>query len=169
MIQCPNCGHHNMTGSGFCTECGVGLLLTELNTTRQMDASHLAPAAEDRWEPASVQATLADNWVTLHLLDTGEVMPLCERNEFTLGRVTEGQPVLPDVDLAPYQAYTHGVSRLHAVIKRGVGDIFLMDLESANGTFINGKRLEPNEERTLANGDVVALGGLKIQVLLKNL
>ena len=75
------------------------------------------------------------------------MLPLAERNEFTLGRVTEGQPVMPDIDLAPYQAYTHGVSRLHAVIKRGVDDILLMDLESANGTFVNGKRLEPNEEQ----------------------
>jgi len=133
-----------------------------------MDASHLAVAADSRWESAAAQATLTDNWVTLHLLDTGEVVPLSERNEFTLGRATDGQPVLPDVDLAPYQAYTHGVSRLHAVIKRGVDDISLMDLESANGTFINGKRLEPNQEHALANGDVVALGGLKIQVLLKS-
>lgn len=168
MIQCPNCGHHNMTGSGFCTECGVGLLPSELNTTQQMDATHLAVAVESRWEPVAAQPTLTDNWVTLHLLDTGEVMPLSERNEFTLGRATDGQPVLPDVDLSPYQAYTHGVSRLHAVIKRGVDDISLMDLESANGTFINGKRLEPNQEHALSNGDVVALGGLKIQVLLKS-
>jgi hypothetical protein len=157
-----------MTGSGFCTECGVGLLSSELHTTQKMDASHLPAAAANRRQPVSAPATPTDNWVTLHLLDTGEVMPLAERNEFTLGRATDGQPVLPDVDLAPYQAYTHGVSRLHAVIKRGVDDIFLMDLESANGTFINGKRLEPNEEHTLANGDVVALGGLKIQVLLKS-
>jgi pSer/pThr/pTyr-binding forkhead associated (FHA) protein len=147
----------------------VGLLPSELNTTQKMDASHLVVAADRRWEPPSAQVALTDNWVTLHLLDTGEVMPLSERNEFTLGRATDGQPVLPDVDLAPYQAYTHGVSRLHAVIKRGVDDISLMDLESANGTFINGKRLEPNEEHSLANGDVVALGGLKIQVLLKSM
>jgi hypothetical protein len=168
MIQCPKCGHPNMTGSGFCTECGVVLLPSERTTTQKKAGPPLAVAAEHRWEPASAQATPTDNWVTLHLLDTGEVMPLSERNEFTLGRATDGQPVLPDVDLAPYQAYTHGVSRLHAVLKRGVDDIYLMDLESANGTFINGKRLEPNEEHTLANGDVVALGGLKIQVLLKS-
>ena len=167
MIQCPNCGHHNMTGSGFCTECGVGLLPSELNTTQQMDMSHQALGVGNRLEPGPAQATMTDNWITLHLLDTGEVMPLGERNEFTLGRASSGQPVLPDVDLAPYQAYTHGVSRLHAVIKRRVHDISLMDLESANGTFVNGKRLETNEEHTLANGDVVALGGLKIQVLLK--
>jgi pSer/pThr/pTyr-binding forkhead associated (FHA) protein len=42
-----------------------------------------------------------------------------------------------------------------------------MDLGSANGTFVNGKRLNPNVEQTLNNGDIIALGKLKMQVLLK--
>jgi pSer/pThr/pTyr-binding forkhead associated (FHA) protein len=95
------------------------------------------------------------------------MLPLADRNEFTLGRVSEGQPVMPDIDLGPFQAYTHGVSRLHAVIRRGVQDVMLSDLESANGTFVNGRRLPANEEHALAHGDVISLGGLKIQILLK--
>ena len=168
MIACPNCGHQNLTGAGFCVECGIGLLPSEIVTTQKMDAAHLRAAAA--WSPsmAAVAATPSDNWVTLHLLDSGEMLPLAERNEFTLGRATDGQPVMPDVDLAPYQGFSRGVSRLHAVIKRGVDDISLMDLDSANGTFVNGKRLVANEERALSNGDVVALGGLKIQILLKS-
>jgi pSer/pThr/pTyr-binding forkhead associated (FHA) protein len=74
------------------------------------------------------------------------MLPFADRNEFTLGRVSEGQPVMPDIDLGPYQAYTHGVSRLHAVIRRGVNNVLLSDLESANGTFVNGQRLEANQE-----------------------
>jgi pSer/pThr/pTyr-binding forkhead associated (FHA) protein len=42
-----------------------------------------------------------------------------------------------------------------------------MDLGSSNGTYVNGKRLNPNVEHMLGNGDVVALGKLKIQILLK--
>ncbi len=60
-----------------------------------------------------------------------------------------------------------GVSWLHAGIKREASRVFLMDLGSANGTVINGKRLSPNVDHTLSNGDVVALGKLKIQILLK--
>ena len=111
-------------------------------------------------------ATL-NNWVTLHLLDTGQVLPLAERNEFTLGRISEGQPIMPDIDLSPYQAYACGVSRLHAVLKREARRVFLMDLGSSNGTYVNGKRLSPNVDHTISNGDVIALGKLKIQVLLK--
>ena len=74
---------------------------------------------------------------------------------------------MPDIDLSPYQAYARGVSRLHAVLKRESSHVFLMDLGSANGTFVNGKRLNPNVDHSIANGDVIALGKLKIQVLLK--
>jgi pSer/pThr/pTyr-binding forkhead associated (FHA) protein len=104
--------------------------------------------------------------VTLHLLDTGQVLPLAQRNEFTIGRSSEGQAEMPDIDLAPYRAYSRGVSRLHAAIRKDPSQVVLVDLDSANGTFLNGKRLKPNEEQSLANGDVVALGSLKMQILL---
>lgn len=179
MIVCTNCKHANMSGAVFCSECGAPLGLTVTTATHDMRAiakeeAEAGPARAEMPEPvaaahvapAPVQG-LADNWVTLHLLDTGQMLPLAERNEFTLGRISEGQPIMPDIDLSPYQAYANGVSRLHAVIKRGPDSIVLMDLGSANGTYLNGKRLNPNMERDLTNGDVVALGRLKIQVLLK--
>ncbi len=119
--------------------------------------------------PAGPPPGPLNNWVTLHLLDTGQVLPLTERNEFTLGRISEGQSIMPDIDLSPYQAYARGVSRLHAVLKREASRVFLMDLGSSNGTFVNGKRLAPNVDQSVANGDVIALGKLKIQILLKAL
>jgi hypothetical protein len=165
MITCANCRHSNLAGAVFCTECG-----TALNPGPSVSTDDAPPWTGSA--PAQAAATvpppiLLDNWVTLHLLDTGHMLPLTERNEFTLGRISEGQPIMPDIDLSPYQAYAHGVSRLHAVIKRGTDSIVLMDLGSANGTYVNGKRLPPNLERDLANGDVVAMGRLKIQILLK--
>ena len=75
---------------------------------------------------------------------------------------------MPDIDLSQYQAYAAGVSRLHAVIKRKSNHMVFMDLGSANGSFINGKRISPNEEQPLKHGDIVAVGKLKIQILLKN-
>jgi hypothetical protein len=167
MIICPNCGHESMTGSAFCSECGVNLLPSDALITRKMDGPPTAATGDSQKPKVASPVASTDNWVTLHLLDSGQVLPLTDRNEFTVGRIAEGQPVMPDVDLTPYQAYAHGVSRLHAVIRRGISEVLLRDLDSANGTYVNGKRLEPNEERALSNGDVVALGGLKIQVLLK--
>lgn len=167
MIICTNCNHTNISGALFCIECGAALGGADQLTTQNIQTSQVKEALKDKPRHEPLPPVSLKNWVTLHLLDTGQVLPLAERNEFTIGRISEGQPIMPDIDLSPYQAYASGVSRLHAVIKREASHVFLMDLDSANGTFINGKRLTPNVEHTLKNGDVVALGKLKIQVLLK--
>ena len=110
-----------------------------------------------------------NSWLSLHLMDSGKILPLATRNEFTMGRLSEGQPIMPDIDLTPYQAYASGVSCLHAVVKREGERVLIMDLGSSNGTYLNGRRLNPHTEELLKHGDVVALGKLKIQVLLRNL
>ena len=167
MIVCKNCNHANMSGAVFCGECGAALDPAHTVTTQTITATQMQDVMKQAPIPSEPPPAALNNWVTLHLLDTGQVLPLAERNEFTLGRISEGKPIMPDIDLSPYQAYTRGVSRLHAVLKREASRVFLMDLGSANGTFVNGKRLSPNVDHTIANGDVIALGKLKIQVLLK--
>jgi hypothetical protein len=109
-----------------------------------------------------------DAWASIHLVDSGQILPLADRAEFTLGRVSEAQPIMPDIDLTPYQAYASGVSRLHAVIRREREQIYVMDLGSSNGTYLNGTRLKPNAAHELHHGDLISLGKLKIQVLLEN-
>jgi hypothetical protein len=171
MIVCSNCKHPNMAGSMYCAECGAQLanggdgLTTQNITTQRFEAvSERLPKDE-----IHQQFDGGDSWGSLHLLDTGQVIPLSSKNEFTMGRISEGQPIMPDIDLSPYQAYAAGVSRLHAVIKRSGNRIIFIDLGSANGTYINGKRLSPNVEQALNHGDILALGKLKLQVLIKNI
>jgi pSer/pThr/pTyr-binding forkhead associated (FHA) protein len=170
MMICSSCRHNNIAGAVFCSECGTLLSTVDPLTTQSIPPAQAAEALKQKSAApitsAMSQAPLS-NWVTLHLLDTGQVLPLAERNEFTLGRISDGQPIMPDVDLSPYQAYARGVSRLHAVLKREASHVFLMDLGSSNGTFVNGKRLSPNVDHAIANGDVVALGKLKMQILIK--
>lgn len=167
MIVCPNCKYTNMAGAVFCSECGAQLGAADSLTTQNITTSQVKETLAKKPVPTTPPPLMLNTWATLHLLDTGQVLPLADRNEFTLGRISEGQPIMPDVDLSPYQAYASGVSRLHAVIKREANRVLLMDLGSSNGTYVNGKRLSPNVEHLLANGDVVALGKLKVQVLLK--
>jgi hypothetical protein len=169
MIICSNCKHSNLDGAMFCAECGAQLvgndgLTTQNITTKQFEELNKDIPAPDIYQ--SFEGT--DAWGSLHLLDTGQVLPLSTRNEFTMGRISEGQPIMPDIDLSPYQAYAAGVSRLHGVIKRDGTRIVFMDLGSANGSYINGKRLASNVEQVLNHGDIIALGKLKMQVLIKN-
>jgi ABC-2 type transport system ATP-binding protein len=67
-----------------------------------------------------------------------------------LGR--EGDVVIPDAE----------ISRRHAAIRLVDGSLVLDDLQSLNGTWVNGKRIEL--PTLLAPGDVIALGTSAIEV-----
>ncbi|HAV76415.1 MAG TPA: hypothetical protein DCX53_03580 [Anaerolineae bacterium] len=168
MIICSNCQHENVSGTLFCAECGTQLEGSEGLTTQSIDQDQIADDLRKR--PANIEppSSPTNSWLSLHLMDSGKILPLASRNEFTMGRLSEGQPIMPDIDLTPYQAYASGVSRLHAVVKRDADHTVVMDLGSSNGTYLNGRRLNPHTEEELKHGDVVALGKLKIQVLLRS-
>ena len=166
MIVCSNCKHKNMAGAMFCAECGSQLVGTNELVTQNIRTDPLNTASKRPTGGLVQSLNPSDSWASLHLLDTGQMLPLSARNEFTMGRVSEGQPIMPDIDLSPYSAYAAGVSRLHAVIKRVGANVIFMDLGSANGTYVNGKRLSSNAEQMLNHGDIVALGKLKMQILV---
>jgi hypothetical protein len=166
MIVCSNCKHANLAGAVFCAECGAQLAGKDSLTTQTIAQNGGKKAKSAPAEETFQSFDGGESWATLHLLDTGQVLPLSARNEFTIGRVSTGQPIMPDIDLSPYRAYDAGVSRLHAVIKREGSRLLFMDLGSSNGSFINGKRLSPNVEQALSHGDIVALGKMKLQILI---
>ena len=61
------------------------------------------------------------------------------------------------------------VSTVHARIFAKGDTYMLEDLGSTNGTYVNGRRINPHVEESLNHGDILALGKLKIQVLLRNI
>ncbi len=167
MISCPSCRLANAEGSIFCLDCGTKLIDFDGQVTQSIKFStkemqFSTPATKH------IPTTNPNAWGSLHVMDTGQVLPLQERSEFTMGRVSEDQPIMPDIDLSVYKAYAGGVSRLHAVIKREGQQVIVMDLGSSNGTYVNGKRLNPNIEHAIKHGDVITLGKLKMQVLLRS-
>ena len=169
MIICTNCQHKNVAGAMFCAECGAQLDGIETLTTQAITNDQIASELNKKAPRPDPLSTPTNSWISLHLMDSGKILPLASRNEFTLGRLSEGQPIMPDIDLTPYQAYASGVSRLHAVVKRDAERVLVMDLGSSNGTYLNGRRLNPHMEESLNHGDIVALGKLKIQILLRNI
>ena len=92
---------------------------------------------------------------------------MCIRDSYTIGRVSEGQSILPDVDLSAFDAYTQGVSRLHASFRVRGGAYYIEDLGSSNGTRINNTKIPPLVEQSIQNGDVISLGRFKIQALIR--
>ena len=58
-----------------------------------------------------------------------------------------------------YDPGDRGVSRLHARLELRGGRYWIMDLNSTNGTALNGEELTPNEETELFHGDRVEIAG----------
>jgi len=164
MIVCPQCKHEALPGTIFCTECGMQLMYANQRETQTISRS--TAGSDHLTKPKGVAVFEAQQGrLAVHLLDSGIMIPLEDRQEFTFGRLAEGQPVMPDVDLTPYKAYETGVSRLHAVVRLEDEKLTIMDLGSANGTYVNGARVLPNSEQRISSGDLIALGKLKFQLV----
>ena len=169
MIVCPNCRHNEMSGALFCSECGALLESVAGIATQSIQSKPTNKFLEkvDTTPPPTTPPPEPEHAVALCVLESGQILPLENKDEFTLGRSAEGQPILPDIDLAPYRAYEHGVSRLHASIRFEGRQIVATDLGSVNGTRLNGQRIPPHKPFSLSHGDILTLGKLKLQVLLR--
>ncbi len=55
------------------------------------------------------------------------------------------------------------VSRLHARLMKDRDGIRITDLNSLNGTFLNGRRLDPNESQIIRPGDEIRFGTLEFR------
>lgn len=50
-----------------------------------------------------------------------------------------------------------GISRIHAMIKEQDGHYYISDLNSLNGTGVNGRLLDANQTAEIADGDIISL------------
>ncbi len=167
MIICPSCQHAEVEGALFCSDCGTQLISMQNLTTQTIQMNENISAPDDFDRDAQKHSQTSDA-ISLQVLDGGQFLSLSNRNEFTIGRISEGQSVMPDIDLTPYNAYEHGVSRLHAVLKKNNDQTSIMDLGSSNGTYLNGTRLVSEQEYVLQHGNIIAFGKLKLQFLVQD-
>ena len=168
MILCPNCQHHGITGALYCSDCGEQLIDFTNGTTQTTQHSQDNSTTTDNMWPTALPSSQFDSveGLSLFLLSNEQIVHLAGKNEYTIGRATDDQPVVPDVDLSLYGAYDFGVSRLHATIT--VGELItITDMGSINGTRLNGRKIQPHSSHTLVHGDVLTLGKIKIQILIR--
>jgi multimeric flavodoxin WrbA len=92
---------------------------------------------------------------------TGAPIPL-PKDDVLIGRVRPEVTPIPDVDLVPHGGDQMGVSRQHARMLRGTGGWVLEDLESTNGTFLNGKQVLPGQQVHVRTGDIIRFGTLTL-------
>jgi len=78
---------------------------------------------------------------------------LFEQDRITIGRGSNNDLTLPD----------QKVSTEHAEIRNDEGTYLLLDRDSKNKTFVNGRRVGEAEPYTLSSGDVFRVGDFKIE------
>lgn len=81
-----------------------------------------------------------------------------------IGRTDKVTNIQPDIDLTPYNADLYGISRQHAALHVKSSQLLVVDLNSGNGTFLNGTRLTPHEPIPLRSEDQLQLGKLQLEV-----
>ena len=159
MKPCSNCGHVNRVGLLFCEECGRNLAgaMNATLPTRKIPNETNDASAKATWGSARFGE---GSQVILHIRDAATPLKLPVAPRLTMGRSDAGSATKPNIDFAPYGALDKGVSRSHATIELSEDTLTLIDTGSANGTFLNGQRLIPNQPRVLRDGDEIRLGKL---------
>lgn len=162
MIVCSNCQSKQIDGSIFCLECGASLVVTELRDTT------LPLSSSDRYQQSAVAVADAPPAprISLIVLASRKRLTFELGDELLIGREDAARSIHPDVDLGDHGGYDAGVSRRHAILAYRDGVCVVEDLGSANGTFVNGRRLSPHAPSPLASGDELACGTLPMRVEL---
>jgi hypothetical protein len=173
MSVCPKCSNEEPEGIKLCGRCGSTLVQLSLEsdetlTISGLNTNDLLKKLEGVQAEESKTVSAGDHppQAALLLVDTNTVFELSGKTEYSLGRVTEGQAHIPDVDLSTFEAYAQGVSRQHVNVRITQGQIVILDLNSSNGTRINGQKIIPHVEYPVQNGDIIALGKLRLQVII---
>jgi len=168
MIICPYCNNEEYVGTLFCSECGTQLIasttgpLDSITHTKKTHIYTIDSPPEPRYEDPP------KGTFVLYMVDDKIFLPPVDQIELTIGRKTQGQSITPDIDLSTFDAYKKGVSRLHAIIgfDENKTQAQIVDLNSANGTLVNGNRIPPNSEVPIHHNDIITLGKMKIQIII---
>ena len=163
MITCPNCDNDNKDDAKICTYCGEPLfdVVKEASTRALEDADF--EEGVPKWGSARFNAR-----TNLILGVNGEartmILDATDIEQLTFGRADPKTGEAPEINLSDFEALEKGVSRRHAAIVRREGSLYLVDMDSANGTFLNGQKLVANQPRVLRDGDDIRLGHLTVRI-----
>lgn len=73
-------------------------------------------------------------------------------------------PLNGDLEIGRENGFSgKGVSRKHCLLKFHRGDYYVADLNSTNGTHVNGSRIEPKKWEMLSAGDQLVIGEMTLQ------
>ena len=165
MLRCPFCGIVNIPNTIFCTHCGLYLIESNNRETDPLDIEDFETLHEVIEQAGLTDALHQTQTRIIHLKigENGDEYEISLEHAIHLGRIDPAADIFPEIDLSKHNP-TKQISRRHARILRQNEAIFVEDLGSINGTYINGQILTPYLPQPLNNGDILQLGKLPIEV-----
>ena len=155
-LNCPHCGAPVRVGALACDVCHK-LLVFDGRTVK------LAEEELRKREKQSGEVTVGSQRKIIFDINS-KLLELPSGEQYVVGRRYGNDAAQPDVDLTAFDAENFGVSRLHARLVRRGDLLYITDLGSTNGTALNGRKLIPNGERLLRDGDELHLGRMRVRV-----
>jgi hypothetical protein len=167
---CPVCKKGNELEAIVCGHCGAVLedpFMDPGAKTTNMPA--VVPEISRYW--SINDAAVPDKGIAVYVEGGFNPASIDSRGEFVIGRRVGTTSEIPEdlLDLSPFGGYGQGLSRRHAAIRRTEHGYEILDLGSANGTWLNDERLTPNKYYPLASGSHVRLGSMRLFVLYRPL
>jgi hypothetical protein len=151
-MHCPECGFGNADGANYCQKCGAFMAEPgsggdgDTTAAYEMDETgDLTPVDLEEFPHSATLAIRAGGG------RAGEVFGI-EGPRMTIGRSPDAEVFLDDVT----------VSRNHALLVRRRDGLYVDDLGSLNGTYVNRHRIESHR---LADGDELQVGKYKLTYL----
>jgi pSer/pThr/pTyr-binding forkhead associated (FHA) protein len=100
--------------------------------------------------------------------NTGRVVLLSTDRENLVGRLDSAHGIFPELDMTVDGGLEEGVSRRHARIYTRDSTCFVEDLDSTNGSFLNGERITPYLPYAFHDGDELTFGSLQLRIRIDN-
>ena len=151
-MHCPECGFVNAEGANYCQKCGAFLAEAGSHEGDTTAAYQLDETGE--LKPVDLEQVSGEG-ATLAIRSgggrAGEVFAV-SGEKMTIGRSPDAEVFLDDVT----------VSRNHALLVRRRDGLYVDDLGSLNGTYVNRRRIESHK---LSNGDELQVGKYKLTYL----
>jgi hypothetical protein len=156
-MYCTHCGHHNPAEANFCGNCGRALEASPSEqTTGAMHLDDPGDMLGDHGVDARVAPSELQPGTALLVVVRGPnegARYLLDSDVTTVGRHPDSGIFLDDIT----------VSRRHAEFRRDGHRVWVHDVGSLNGTYVNGRRAENQQ---VVTGDEIQVGKFKLYAVV---
>ena len=152
-LHCSECGFVNPEGANYCQKCGAYLARPEGHDEPSTLTYKIAETGD--FERVDIEEMVEAEGAAVVIRSgggrSGESFAI-DRERMSIGRTPDAPIFLDDVT----------VSRNHALLVRRREGLYIDDLGSLNGTYVNRKRIESH---LLEDGDEIQVGKFKLSYL----